>query len=92
MPTIAPALVYTLCLATSAACAWLLARSYARTRAKLLLWSALCFVLLAANNLFVIIDLLLVRDMDFGLVRIGLSLAAVAVLLFGFIWTVEEER
>ena len=92
MPTIAPALVYTLCLATSAACAWLLARSYARTGAKLLLWSALCFVLLAANNLFVIIDLLLVRDMDFGLVRIGLSLAAVAVLLFGFIWTVEEER
>lgn len=92
MPTIAPALVYTLCLATSSACAWLLARSYARTGAKLLLWSALCFVLLAANNLFVIIDLLLVRDMDFGLVRIGLSLAAVAVLLFGFVWTVEEER
>lgn len=92
MPTIAPALVYTLCLATSMACAWLLARSYRSTGAKLLLWSALCFALLAVNNLFVIIDLLLVRDMDFSIVRVGLSLAAVTVLLFGFIWTVEEER
>ena len=39
-----PALVYTLCFLTSSACALLLARNYRRTGARLLLWSALCFV------------------------------------------------
>ena len=84
-----PSIVYFLCLATSAACAWLLGRTWRRTGARLLLWSALCFALLAANNLFVILDLLVFRDIDFGLVRVSLSFAAVVVLLFGFIWDRE---
>ena len=85
-----PAIVYLLCFATSSACALLLTRSYRRSGTRLLLWSALCFALLAANNLFVIVDLLLIHDIDFGLVRLMLSLAAVAVLLFGFIWDMED--
>ncbi|NIJ19121.1 hypothetical protein FHS95_000790 [Sphingomonas naasensis] len=85
-----PSIVYLLCFATSGACALLLGRSYRRSGMRLLLWSALCFGLLAANNLFVIVDLVLIRDVDFGLVRLLLSLAAVAVLLFGFIWDMEE--
>lgn len=83
--------VYLLCFATSAACALLLARSYRRSGMRLLLWSASCFGLLAANNLFVIVDLLLIRSIDFGLVRQFLSLASVAVLLFGFIWDMEQD-
>ena len=59
-----PTAVYLLCFATSTACAWLLGRAYARTRARLLLWSALCFTLLAANNLAVILDLLVLPDRD----------------------------
>ncbi|HEV2746182.1 MAG TPA: DUF5985 family protein [Allosphingosinicella sp.] len=90
MPELFPAAVYLLCLATSSACAYLLARNYARTGARLLLWSALCFVLLAANNLVVIVDLLLIPDMDLRYPRLVLSLAAVGVLLFGFIWDLEE--
>jgi hypothetical protein len=85
-----PAIVYLLCFATSSACALLLTRSYRRSGTRLLLWSALCFALLAANNLFVIVDLLLIHDIDFGFVRLMLSLAAVAVLLFGFIWDMED--
>ncbi|HEX8258309.1 MAG TPA: DUF5985 family protein [Allosphingosinicella sp.] len=91
MAQLFPAAVYLLCFATSAACAFLLARNYARTRARLLLWSALCFVLLAANNLVVVIDLLLLPQMDFRLVRLLLSLSGVSVLLFGFIWDLEED-
>ena len=85
-----PAAVYLLCFLTSAACALLLARNYRRTGARLLLWSALCFVFLAANNLVVIFDLLLIREVDFRLVRHLLSLAALGVLLFGFIWDLDE--
>jgi hypothetical protein len=85
-----PTAVYLLCFATSSACAFLLARTYRRSRARLLLWSALCFVLLAANNLVVILDLLLLPDINFGIARLVLSLGAVGVLLFGFIWDLEE--
>ena len=91
MPDFFPSLVYLLCFATSAACAVLLARNYARTRARLLLWSAACFLLLAANNLVVVIDLLLIPDVSFVLLRILLSLAAVGVLLFGFVWDLERD-
>lgn len=85
-----PAAVYLLCFLTSSACALLLARTYLRTGARLLLWSALCFLLLAANNLAVILDLLVLPDWDFRLVRSLLALAAVGVLLFGFIWDEED--
>jgi hypothetical protein len=54
------------------------------------MWSALCFLLLAANNLVVIIDLLVLHDVDLSLLRIGFSLSAVSVLLFGFVWDLED--
>lgn len=85
-----PAAVYILCFLASGACAFLLARNYVRTSARLLLWSALCFVLLAGNNLVVIVDLLFMPTMDLRAVRLAFSLAAALVLLFGFIWDLEE--
>lgn len=85
-----PAAVYILCFLTSSACAVLLARNYARTTARLLLWSALCFTLLAANNLVVIVDLLVLTAYDLRVLRLVLSLAATLVLLFGFVWDVED--
>ena len=82
-------IVYLLCLAASVGCALLLARSYLRTRTRLLLWSALCFVLIAVNNLFVVIDLLVLPAIDLLPLRRLASLSAIAVLLFGFIWEIE---
>lgn len=92
MPSeIAPAIVYMLCLVTSLACSWLLGRTYRRTGMPLLFWSAICFALLAANNLFLTLDMLVIKHVDLGLVRVSLSLAAVAVIIFGFIWNRGEE-
>jgi hypothetical protein len=91
VPDLFPTIVYSLCFLTSALCALLLVRSYRGSGARLLLWSALCFLLLAANNLVVIVDMLIVPDVDFRIYRLALSLAAVSVLLFGFIWDTEEE-
>jgi hypothetical protein len=85
-----PTAVYILCLLTSGACAFLLARNYRRTGTRLLMWSALCFLLLALNNGAVFIDALVLTDIDLAVPRLGLSLAAVAVLLFGFIWDLDE--
>ena len=82
--------VYLLCVLTSALCAVLLGRSYLRTRMRLLMWSSLCFLLLAANNLVVVIDLAILPAIDLRLLRHALSLRAVLLLLIGFIWDRED--
>ena len=86
-----PATVYILCFLTSTACAWLLGRSYAENRARLLLWSSICFAFLAANNLVLVVDLVVWPDSDLRLPRLLLALAAVSSLTWGFVWEVEED-
>ncbi len=83
------ALVYILCLLTSALCAGLLVRSYGRTKTRLLLWSAASFVFLAVNNLLVVADLILLPTIDLMPYRDAAALAAAAVLIYGFIWESE---
>jgi hypothetical protein len=90
MSDVLPTIVYLLCFLTSAGCALLLARAFRRTQARLLLWSAAAFVLLALNNLSLVLDLVVFVDIDLRLIRHGFSLGAVAVLLFGFIWDLDE--
>jgi hypothetical protein len=84
-----PSAVYLLCLATSLLCTFLLYRSYRRSGAKLLLWTALCFVGLALNNLFLSIDVLLFPDVQLLPLRHLSSLAAIVVLLYGFVWEAD---
>lgn len=86
-----PAIVYVLCFLTSSACAWLLGRSYARSKARLLLWSSACFVLLAGNNLLLVIDLLVLPDLNLRIGRLLLAVSAIAVLIFGFVWDLDED-
>ena len=81
--------VYLLCLISSAICALLLARRYARTQTRLLLWAAVCFGLLALNNFLVVLDLLVVTFVDLSLARLFASLLAVLILLYGFIWELD---
>ncbi|QIL03015.1 hypothetical protein G7078_09675 [Sphingomonas sinipercae] len=86
-----PTVVYLLCLLTSAACAWLLGRGYARSGMRLLLWSCICFVLLAANNLVLVVDLLLLPQLDLRIVRVSFAVAAGAALIWGFVWENADE-
>jgi hypothetical protein len=90
MGAVFPAIVYVLCFLTSAACAWLLGRSFARTRTRLLLWSSVCFTFLALNNLLVVCDLVIWPEKDFRLARLVLAFAAVVSLIWGFVWEVED--
>ena len=85
-----PTLVYLLCFLTSAICSVLLGRNYFRSRARMLFWSAACFTLLAAVNLLVVLDLVIFPTVSFRSPRLWLSLAAVTVLLFGFIWDQDD--
>lgn len=82
--------IYLLCAITSLTCLVLLARGYRRTGVKLLLWSALCFVGLALNNLLLFIDLVLLpTEVSLLYWRQGTTLVALSVLLYGFIWEAD---
>ena len=49
-----PAVIYVLSFLASATCTWLLLRGYRRSGTRLLLWSGLCFVGLAINNVLLV--------------------------------------
>jgi hypothetical protein len=83
------AIVYSLCALTAFACAYLLLRAYVRTKARVLLWSGLCFVGLSINNLLLIFDRLLFPSNDFSRWRLIAALVALLPLLYGLIW--EDE-
>jgi hypothetical protein len=82
--------VYLLCFATSLVCLILLVRSYLRTRTRLLLWSSLCFVFLALNNLLLFVDVVVFPvEVDLLPYRQLTSLIGISVLLYGFIWETD---
>jgi hypothetical protein len=62
---------------------------YRTSRVRLLLWAALCFVGLAANNVLLFVDLVILPERNLGVLRSAVGLAGMCILLFGLIW---EER
>jgi hypothetical protein len=74
--------VYVLCTLTSLGCAALLFRGYRQSRTRLLFWSSVCFVGLAANNVLLLVDLVLLPSVDLSIPR---GVVAVASLLL-FVW------
>ena len=81
--------VYVLCALASAACAVLLLRGYRRSRQRLLLWSGLCFVGFALNNVLLVVDVRVAATTDLSLLRTLPSLVGVGLLLYGFIWDAD---
>ncbi len=78
--------VYLLCAVTSIACAVMLVRGYLASRSRLLLWSSLCFVGLALNNILLFVDLVIVPTTSLSGWRTASALLSVAVLVFGLVW------
>jgi hypothetical protein len=77
--------LYLVCFLTSLSCCLLLIRGYSRTASKVLLWAAACFVLLAIDNLLVVVDFILLPNVDLSLLRLFATLLAASTLLIGFI-------
>jgi hypothetical protein len=75
-----------LAVLTCVACTVLLYRGYLRTGARLLFWSALCFVGLSLSNVLLFFDLVLFpTEIDLRLYRLVTALVGMAFLLYGFI-------
>ena len=78
--------VYLLCAIASLFCTVLLFSTYTKERTPLLLWSTLCFVGLAINNLLLFTDLTILTQTDLRLPSVISALASITVLLYGFVW------
>lgn len=80
------ACVYVLGFLTTLTCAVLLVRGYVRSRIKLLLWSALCFLGLTISNALVVLDLVIFpTSVDLHLLRLATAAVSMLLLLFGLI-------
>lgn len=78
--------VYVLCAVASLVAAALLARGYVRSRARLLLWSAVCFAWLTVNNVVLFVDKVAAPHSDLSLARGLTALVGLAALLYALIW------
>ncbi|CAN7221447.1 DUF5985 family protein [Caulobacter sp. LjRoot300] len=86
-----PTVVYILCMLASMICAGLLARAWRASRSRLLLWTAVSFGFLALNNLLLVADLVVfITQVNLLPYRQASAGLAVATLLYGFIWEVDE--
>lgn len=90
------AAVYFLCALTSIACAVLLLRGFSRSKARLLLWSGLCFACLALNNALLFTDKVLLPEnevmmgaLSFSTARAIAATLGLGLLVFGLIWDSE---
>ena len=86
-----PTVVYILCMLASLTCAGLLARAWRVSRSRLLLWTAISFGFLALNNLLLVADLVIfITQVNLLPCRQAAAGLAIATLLYGFIWEVDE--
>jgi 4-hydroxybenzoate polyprenyltransferase len=82
-------IVFVLCALTSLACAVLLLRGYFHTRARLLLWTGLCFAGLCINNVLLIVDSR-TPNVDLSVWRSLPAVAGLALLVYGLIWDADQ--
>jgi hypothetical protein len=79
--------IYLLCALTSAICAGLLLRGFARTGVRFLFWSSLCFLGLALNNLLLLVDMVvLVKEVELSMERAVVATIGLSALVFGLVW------
>jgi hypothetical protein len=70
-------------------CAWLLLRGYLKGRARLLLWSGLCFLGLTAANALLFVDLAIVPHANLYEWRLGVAAVSILLLIYGLVFESE---
>jgi len=80
-----PAFIYGLCMFTALLCAWLLLQAYQKTRYRLLFWCSLFFSIAALNNVFLVVDKLILLEIDLTVYRYAVALVGLCILLPGLV-------
>lgn len=77
---------YALCAITSLTCFALLLKAYSRNLTRLLLWSSLCFLFMAIQNIILFLDMVVIPEEDFEIWRVAAGALGPLVLLCALIW------
>jgi len=64
----------------------MLLRGFWIGKARLLLWSGLCFLMFTLDNLLLFVDIAIFPEIDQSLMRIPAALIGLVFLLYGMIW------
>lgn len=84
--------IYALCGLASLVCTVLLFRGYAQGRSRLLLWSAICFAALTANNFILFADEIVFPDINLSYWRSGAALVGIMALLYGLVCDADRKE
>ena len=79
------ATIYALCALAALVCAVMLGLGARRSRSRMLVWSAICFGMLAVANVVLVLDFVVFPGLALWPLRQGLSLLAVGSLVYGLI-------
>lgn len=77
--------IYLLSALTAIVCALLLLRGYRRSGGRLLLWSGLCFLGLAVDNLLLFFDMYY-PALSFEVPRKLAAIVGLSALIYGMVW------
>jgi hypothetical protein len=78
-------IVFIVCALTSLVCCVLLFRAYRQNKARLLFWSALCFLGMGVTNVLLYVDVRILTTIDLSIVRTIPALLGVGCLIYGLI-------
>ena len=81
-----PFIAHILGALTAGLCAVLLLRAYGNVRARLLLWSGICFAGFTVAQTLLVFDLMMFPQYTLYTVRLMIAAAALLVLLYGLIF------
>lgn len=81
--------VYIVAFLIALSCSVLLWRGYQRSERRLLLWSSICFLFMSLENAVLFVDLVLVQEIDFRLIRGLITLVGMCSLVYGLVWERE---
>lgn len=77
--------VYIGCAIASLICAYLMFSAYKAKPARLPFWTGVCFFGLFLNNVFLVVDLLLVPQIDLSPIRLLCGLVPSVFLIYAFV-------
>ena len=81
-----PFIAHILGALTAGLCAVLLLNAYGKVRARLLLWSGVCFTGLTVAQALLVVDLMMFPDYTLYTARLLIAVVALLALLYGLIF------
>lgn len=66
-------------------------KAYSKTKSRLQLWVAICFIGLALNNILLVVDFEVVPTVDLTIARTVPALLGLIILIIGLVWETGKE-